>query len=640
MERRCKTVENTANTQLRAMGSDDDFRKLWSFPGDNPFATQRGTIPRRPSPEAVQVATNILRKSDPEMPPQADRFPNWPKRFTKKYVDWCESRLEDGLCCAHKLFEAPMPITMLQDLSGCTLLVIPETQVGSPYYNPLFMPKEALKPMYTTGNLSQIVDVYRSMEALERQERFVTALAIAGGTIFGAALDSVLGWFGYSLHTTEDVKHINANQQHLEQMAHQVTMTEKYAKSIQSEAHNLEEREGITEDFLHLMVGLQSLFDHMELISNGISTLFHHRRLSPLLVDRKSVVMKVREVQVEQREKGLELMISPTDIWQTPISYVITRDLNIHIMLHVPIGRSSSFRKVFRYIPTPLSFGDDSEHFMVDPRNPYLLLDKNGQHPTEMSSDEMGKCESVNHYKKYCPARSVVVNRAPPSCLSSLHSGDRDHVLKLCPVVLVDEAYPYVASLAFGVFTVYTKPKLMSKVYCGEEQVATQELQGLSRITLRRDCRLVHDDFVLEPTIDFGDQDNELSEIPLTFDNDLNMSQVLSWGSENGLLRPSEQGNGLTMLEVAGRWSHDQLDETRRWTFQMIMVTAGASILGLVVCCCCTRECWNMYMRAKQRRAMTSSIREQVREYGVEMRNLLTRGPSPSAPMQAAPEVS
>ena len=147
----------------------------------------------------------------------------------------------------------------------------------------------------------------------------------------------------------------------------------------------------------------------------------------------------MREVQVE-REKGLELMISSTDIWQTPISYVITRDLNIHIMLHVPIGRSSSFRKVFQYIPTPLT--DDTEHFMVDPRNPYLLLDKkNGQHPTEMSTEEMGKCESVNHYKKYCPAQLVLVNRAPPCCLSSLHSGNRDHVLKLCPVVLVDDNF-------------------------------------------------------------------------------------------------------------------------------------------------------------------------------------------------------
>ena len=73
------------------------------------------------------MATNVLTNTDPEMPPQAERFPNWPKRFTKKYVDWCESRLEDGLCCAHKLFEAPIPITQLQALTGCMLLVIPET---------------------------------------------------------------------------------------------------------------------------------------------------------------------------------------------------------------------------------------------------------------------------------------------------------------------------------------------------------------------------------------------------------------------------------------------------------------------------------------------------------------------------------
>ena len=32
-----------------------------------------------------------------------------------------------------------------------------------------------------------------------------------------------------------------------------------------------------------------------------------------------------------------------------------------------------------------------------------------------------------------------------------------------------------------------------------------------------------------------------------------------------------------------------------------------------------------MYMRAKQRQAMSSSIREQVQEYGVEMQNSLTQ---------------
>ena len=68
-----------------------------------------------------------------------------------------------------------------------------------------------------------------------------------------STLDSVVAWFGFSLDTTEDVKHINANQHHLEQMAHQVAMT------IKLEVHDLEEREGITEDFLHLMVGVREV---------------------------------------------------------------------------------------------------------------------------------------------------------------------------------------------------------------------------------------------------------------------------------------------------------------------------------------------------------------------------------------------
>ena len=634
MEKRCKQVESTANSQLRAMGSDEEWRKVWTLPGENPFATKRGTLSSRPSQAEVQIATNILRPDEPEMPTFATDYPSWPRRFTKKYVDWCESRVDPGMCCVHRLFMAETPITDLSSLPNCTMMVIPEAQLGSPYYNPLFMPKEALRPLYRTGNLTAVVDIYEATDEVERQERFVTAMALAGGTLFGAAMDSVLGWFGYSLHTTEDVKHINANQEHLDQVAHQVELTEKFSKSIQEEAHNIEHREELTEDFLHLMVGLQSLFDHMELISSGLSTLFHHRRLSPLLIDRNAVVKKVRDVQMEQRAVGHELMVSPGDVWHCPVSYVVTRDLNIHIMVHVPVGKTTSYRKVFRYIPTPLSFGDDDEHFMVNPRNPFLLLDTNGQHPTEMSENEMTQCEMVNHYKKYCPGRSVLVNRAPPSCLSALQAGDQNHVLKMCPIVLVDEDFPYVATLAFGIFTVYSKSELTVKIYCGEAPHGTQVLKGLNRITLRRDCRLVHQDFVLEPTIDFTEQDNELTEVPLKFDDDLNMSQVLGWGAETGLLRTSDgklMGEGLTMLEVSEQWSNEKLDETRRWSLMMYLAAAGGSLLLLICCCCCTREGWNCYMRARQRNALAASIRQQVREAGQEMQ-LLARGGSASSP--------
>lgn len=55
---------------------------------------------------------------------------------------------------------------------------------------------------------------------------------------------------------------------------------------------------------------------------------------------------------MEQREMDNVLMIAPGDVWQCQWSYVVTRDLRIHVMVHVPTGKTSSFRKLYKYIPT------------------------------------------------------------------------------------------------------------------------------------------------------------------------------------------------------------------------------------------------------------------------------------------------
>ena len=137
------------------------------------------------------------------------------------------------------------------------------------------------------------------------------------------------------------------------------------------------------------MVGMQGLFDHLELITNGVSILFHQRQLSPLLVDQNQMIKEVRALEVEQREMDNMLMIAPGDVWQSLLSYVVTRDLRIHVMVHVPTGKTSSFRKLYKYIPTPMSFLENGTHFLANPSEPYLLLDKKDQHPREMTRDDL-----------------------------------------------------------------------------------------------------------------------------------------------------------------------------------------------------------------------------------------------------------
>ena len=115
-------------------------------------------------------------------------------------------------------------------------------------------------------------------------------MALAGGALFGAALNGVLHWFGLGSSSTDYVKAINANQQHIDQVARQVALTQQFTSSVFKRADQLAEREKLTEEFLHVMVGMQGLFDHLELITNGVFILFHQHQLSPLLVDRNEMV--------------------------------------------------------------------------------------------------------------------------------------------------------------------------------------------------------------------------------------------------------------------------------------------------------------------------------------------------------------
>ena len=183
------------------------------------------------------------------------------------------------------------------------------------------------------------------------------------------------------------MKSINANQRHIDQVARQVALTQQFTASISRRADQIGEREKLTKEFLHVMVGLQGLFDHLELITNGVSILFHQCQQFPLLVDCNEMIKEVRALEVEQREMDNMLMIAPGDMWQCPLSYVVTQDLRIHVVVHVPTGKTSLFRKLYKYIPTPMAFMENGTHFLANPAMPCLLLHLNDQHPREMTKD-------------------------------------------------------------------------------------------------------------------------------------------------------------------------------------------------------------------------------------------------------------
>ena len=150
---------------------------------------------------------------------------------------------------------------------------------------------------------------------------------------------------------------------------------------MREEAHKLENREFMVERLLHVSTSMQGIFEMYELYMAGLSVLFQQRALSPLLVERKEVLKKVRSPEHRERGRGNVILMDPLNVWRAELSYVVTRNLNILIMVHIPVAKLESFRHLYKYVRTPLAFSKATTHFFPNPPNRYLVLDKDNAHP-------------------------------------------------------------------------------------------------------------------------------------------------------------------------------------------------------------------------------------------------------------------
>lgn len=166
---------------------------------------------------------------------------------------------------------------------------------------------------------------------------------------------------------------------------------------------------------------MQGIFETYELYMAGLSVLFQHRALSPLLVEQREVLKQVRPLQHKERGRGNVILMYPLNVWRAELSYVVTRNLNILIMVHIPVVKLQLFRHLCKYMRTPLAFTKLAPHFFPNPPNKYLVLDKDNAHPRVFDESDLKRCKVVRTDTRFCPALSYQINWAPSTCLTSLH---------------------------------------------------------------------------------------------------------------------------------------------------------------------------------------------------------------------------
>ena len=86
---------------------------------------------------------------------------------------------------------------------------------------------------------------------------------------------------------------------------------------------------------------------------------------------------QVFDLQSELHGSTELLMINlGSDVWKCPTSYVISSDLEIAVMVHLPVAQRTSYMHLYRYVPTPLMAPEGTYRILVFPITRMLSINR------------------------------------------------------------------------------------------------------------------------------------------------------------------------------------------------------------------------------------------------------------------------
>ena len=130
--------------------------------------------------------------------------------------------------------------------------------------------------------------------------RFIFGTAMfAGGVLVAELAEQALSAIGFSRHTTENRKTVKENTARSKVLMVHLRGVEKAVHTLKAHEHELQEEEGVTMKMIHLIAGLDTIFDEIHRVFKGMETLFHTKQATPLLVDPVALCLQIIEFILE-----------------------------------------------------------------------------------------------------------------------------------------------------------------------------------------------------------------------------------------------------------------------------------------------------------------------------------------------------
>ena len=133
------------------------------------------------------------------------------------------------------------------------------------------------------------------------------------------------------------------------------------------------------------------------------------------------------------------MIILGSDVWECPTSYVISPELEVAVMVHIPVAKRSSCMYLYKFISTPLMAPEGEFRLLVFPKNQMLSINWVTHVAREVSSEEYQKCGSIGNGPRYCPSLSVQMKETQSTCLTGLYGNEMGLVVDTCPVLHMNQ---------------------------------------------------------------------------------------------------------------------------------------------------------------------------------------------------------
>ncbi len=247
--------------------------------------------------------------------------------------------------------------------------------------------------------------------------------------------------------------------------------------------HKLDRVKAVANVFIRRVEVVTDVIDHL-----------YDQKLSPKALSRPQLTSAMASIESAASKVGFKVAFNhPTDVFQSPASFLLGHDGNMRIFVHVAVHASADRpMTLYEYIRSPIAIHDDI-YAIVEDEADFLMVSYDLAWSQAVTAATLATCRHLGAVY-VCEEPQVFRRNMSSYCLGAMFMGDDAAMEARCKISFHrNEAS--VVPIAKGRFVLFHPKRTAGIVNCPGEQTTRVLYSGLEDITLDTGCEVVTQDF-------------------------------------------------------------------------------------------------------------------------------------------------